>query len=423
MKFSAFGEKFAAESGISALMEDLGNALAENPDLLFMGGGNPGRIDAVQEVFAGRLRAILDDPAARHHLLGVYQAPRGERVFREQLARYLQSHCGWSVGPEHIAVTNGSQSAFFLLANMFAGADARGATGTLHLPLCPEYVGYKDVAVGSSFFTSCQPLIEHLDQGAFKYRIDRSQHLPETTRAVCLSRPSNPTGNVVDDEELQFLVALAGEAQVPLLIDGAYGLPFPGLVYGGERAHWDDNTILMLSLSKLGLPGVRTGIIVARPEIATAVSRANTVMSLASGTLGPAIVAPMLEDGSLDALCREQIVPFYAERRDLAISTLRGELGDLPVHLHSADGGFFLWLWCEGVPLDSNALYERLKARGVVVLPGSDFFIGAPDDWQHQHECLRLSYAGDAATIRDGCALVAEELRHAYTNNQGVNHA
>jgi valine--pyruvate aminotransferase len=52
MQLSAFGEKFAANSGISGLMEDLGTALIDDPSLLFMGGGNPGRVEAVQSIFA-----------------------------------------------------------------------------------------------------------------------------------------------------------------------------------------------------------------------------------------------------------------------------------------------------------------------------------------------------------------------------------
>ena len=43
MKLSAFGDKFSASTGIVELMDDLGTALNENPDMIFMGGGNPGR--------------------------------------------------------------------------------------------------------------------------------------------------------------------------------------------------------------------------------------------------------------------------------------------------------------------------------------------------------------------------------------------
>lgn len=415
MQLSALGEKFAGDSGITGLMEDLGAALVDDPTLLFLGGGNPGRIDAVQSAFTEHLEALLADRERRHQLLGVYQVPQGEGAVREELADYLRRRCAWPVTADHLAIANGSQSAFFLLANLFAGKQTDGSAGTVHLPLCPEYVGYRDVGVQEPFFTAWQPRIERRDQGFFKYHINFSAaSLPESTRLLCVSRPSNPTGNVIADEELAELDALAARADIPLIVDGAYGLPFPGLIYGAATPHWNENTVLLLSLSKLGLPGVRTGVVVARPEIARAFARANTVLSLACGTLGPALLLDLLRGGELDRLCTSTIQPYYRQRRELLIGALRAGLGTLPVHIHEAEGAFFLWLWCEGLPIDSMALYQRLKQRGVVVLSGQDFFIGCDPDWRHRHECLRLSYAGDPATIGAAAALIADELQRAY---------
>ena len=83
MKLSKFGEKFSSQSGIVELMDDLGTALNENPDMIFMGGGNPGRIPQVEQVFKARMETILSDPAQLHSLMGVYQSPQGDKDFRE----------------------------------------------------------------------------------------------------------------------------------------------------------------------------------------------------------------------------------------------------------------------------------------------------------------------------------------------------
>ena len=48
MELSQFGQKFAGPTGIVELMDDLGSALNENPEMIFMGGGNPGRITDVE---------------------------------------------------------------------------------------------------------------------------------------------------------------------------------------------------------------------------------------------------------------------------------------------------------------------------------------------------------------------------------------
>lgn len=126
MKLSKFGEKFSGTSGIVELMEDLGSALNENPDMIFMGGGNPGRIPEVEQVFKARLESVLADPRQLHSLMGVYQSPQGDKAFLEEIAALLQRQFGWPLTARNIAVSNGSQSAFFVLYNMFAGEMADG---------------------------------------------------------------------------------------------------------------------------------------------------------------------------------------------------------------------------------------------------------------------------------------------------------
>jgi valine--pyruvate aminotransferase len=73
-----------------------------------------------------------------------------------------------------------------------------------------------------------------------------------------------------------------------------------------------------------------------------------------------------------------------------------------------------LWLWFEGLPITSQELYERLKQRGVLIVPGHNFFVGMNDDWPHRHECIRVSYARDAQTVKQGIAIIAEQVALAY---------
>lgn len=415
MKLSAFGQKFAGPSGIVQLMDDLGSALSENPDMIFMGGGNPGRLQAVEAIFQQRLEAIMDDPDQRHALFGVYQSPQGELAFREQLAAFLRREFGWPLTAANIALSNGSQPAFFVLYNLLAGVMPDGGRRTIHLPLAPEYIGYRDVGLCDPFFTATRPSIELLEGGLFKYHVDFSSLQPGAeTAALCVSRPTNPTGNVLTDEEIAHLDQIARQRDIPLIIDGAYGLPFPNILFEEARPHWNENTILALSLSKLGLPGVRTGIIVAREEIVQAFTNANTIISLACGTLGPALARALFDSGEILSITRDHVTPFYRERSSQAVQWFRQHLGDLPCHIHKPEGAIFLWLWLEGLPITSQVLYERLKKRGVLVVPGHNFFIGLEDDWPHRNECIRVSYARDEATVKRGVGIIAEEIRRAY---------
>jgi valine--pyruvate aminotransferase len=415
VKLSAFGEKFAGHSGIVELMDDLGSALNENPNMIFMGGGNPARLPEVEAVFQQRLEAILADPGQRHSLFGIYQSPQGDREFRQQLARFLQRQYGWPVREENIAISNGSQAAFFVLYNLFAGTMPDGSHRSIHLPLAPEYIGYNDIGLSPNFFTATRPSIELLDQRQFKYHVDFSRlELGPSTGALCVSRPTNPTGNVLTDEEVAHLDELAREHQLPFIIDGAYGLPFPNIVFEAATPHWNDNTILALSLSKLGLPGVRTGIVIAREDIVQAFTTANTIVSLACGNLGPALAKALFSSGEILSLSRDYVTPYYHQRAQFTQRCLQQYLGDVPYHVHKPEGAIFLWLWFEGLPISSEALYQRLKQRGVLVVPGHNFFVGLGDDWPHQHECLRVSYAQDQDTIEQGVVIIAEEVERAY---------
>jgi len=415
LKLSNFGEKFSSDSGIVELMSDLGSALNENPDMIFMGGGNPGRLPEMERVFQQRLETVMADPAQRHSLFGIYQSPQGDREFREQIAAFLRKQYGWSLTRDNIAVANGSQSAFFVLYNMLAGEMPDSTQRSIHLPLAPEYIGYGDIGLSENFFSATRPSIELIDDHLFKYHVDFSNlSIGESTAALCVSRPSNPTGNVLTDEEIEHLDAMARSQGIPLIIDGAYGLPFPNILFNDARPHWNSNTILALSLSKLGLPGVRTGIVVASEEIIQAYTRINTVVSLACGNLGPTLAKELFRTGEILSLTADYVTPFYRQRSAQTVDWFRQSLGDLPYHIHKPEGAIFLWLWFEGMPISSQTLYERLKHRGVLIVPGHNFFIGMDEHWQHQHECVRISYAQDADVVKRGVQIIAEEVARAY---------
>ena len=415
MKLSKFGNKFCVPTGIVELMDDLGTALNENPNMIFMGGGNPGRIPEAEAIFKTRLESVMADPQQLHSLMGIYQSPQGDKIFRQQIASLLKKEFGWDLSERKIAISNGSQSAFFILYNMLAGAMPDGTHRSIHLPLAPEYIGYGDIGLTERFFTATRPDIELMDDSLFKYHVDFTQlRVTEQTAALCVSRPTNPTGNVLTDDEVEHLDQIAQAAEIPLIIDGAYGLPFPGILFNDAKLHWNDNTILVLSLSKLGLPGVRTGIIVAREEIVQAYSNANTVVNLACGNLGPTLARELFNTGEILTLSNRLIKPFYQQRAQQAVDWFRAELKGLPYRIHSPEGAIFLWLWFADLPISSQELYERLKKRGVLIVPGHNFFPGMNSEWRHQQECIRVSYAGDGNVVRQGIEIIAQEVAKAY---------
>lgn len=415
MQFSRFGTKLGSESGIVSLMDDLGEALRVNPDMIFMGGGNPARIPAMGKVFEEALAQTLSDAERCHQLLGIYQPPQGDPELLDDLANLLRKEYGWPLSRANIALSNGSQSAFFVLFNLFAGDYADGTHKCIQLPLTPEYLGYSDLGISADFFSAARPTMELLPDDLFKYHVDFQQlKISSRVGALCISRPTNPTGNVISDEELSHLDQLARNHQVPLIVDGAYGTPFPNILFVEGRPHWNDNTILVLSLSKLGLPGARTGMVIAKPEVIDAFAKANTILSLACGNFGPMLARHLLQDDRILTLSRDFVAPFYFQRMEHAVKVFRQELRGLPFRIHKPEGAIFLWLWFEGLPVSSEDLYQRLKARGVLVVSGHHFFPGLENNWQHCHQCIRVTYCQDARVVEQGAAIIADEVRKIF---------
>lgn len=415
-KWSKFGERFARPTGAAELMDDLGLATAGEHTALLLGGGNPGKIPAIQSLFRKRLADIAASDSGVDRMLGNYSHPKGDIAFRKALARLLKREYGWPLSADNIALTGGSQAGFFLLFNLLAGEFSDGGFKRILLPVTPEYAGYTDIGLEEHLFVSQRPEIEDRSDGFFKYRVNfNTLDLDENVAALCISRPTNPTGNVITDEELGQLDAMAKQAGVPFIVDNAYGLPFPRIVFSEATPFWNDNVILCMSLSKLGLPGIRTGIIIAHEGYIEALSNMTAVQSLAVASAGAVLVQPWLESGEIIEISRRFITPFYEEKSRAACQALKRELDGVPFKIHVPEGAFFLWLWLPELPITSHELYRRLKAKGVFVMSGHHFFPGLEEPWRHRDECLRLSYSQDDEVVEAGMRIIGEEIRSLYS--------
>ena len=422
MDVSAFGRRLLGDSGTRSLMDDLGDIAAAGGAIMNLGGGNPSFIPAAEAVFRRHMQKLLEREGAFERAIGLYGGPEGDREFARVLAGFLEREVGWRITARNIALTNGSQSAFLPLFNLIAGPMGGGRPARrILLPLSPEYIGYADLGLTPGLFTARRSTIHELGDKLFKYGVDfEGLDAVEDVGAICVSRPANPTGNVVTDAEVERLGAVARARGVPLILDTAYGSPFPGIVFGEATPVWDEHTVVCMSLSKLGLPGCRTGIVIANEEIIEALAAATAIFCLSPGRFGPALATELIAGGELLRLARDVIRPHYAGRAARAVDRLRAGMRDYPIRVHKPEGAFFLWLWMPGLPITNAELYGRLKKREVIVVSGHYFFPGLEtDDWPHKRECIRISYADDWERTERGLDVIAEEVRRAYDSAPG----
>ena len=409
MQFSNFVHTFNAHGGAKELMEDMSCNPPGIDTVYRLGGGNPAIIPEVAELFRAELARIASDAGRFDQMASIYSEPLGDTQFREALAGLLREEYGWPLTAKNIALTPGSQLGFYFLFNLFGGVGPGGKRRRIIIPLCPEYIGYKGLLANEEDIASGRSIIRKLPNRQFKYGLstDGLEDV-EDMGAIVVSRPTNPTGNVISEGELAQLDKVARARKAPLIVDNAYGFPFPGMIYVDASPQWNENTILSMSLSKIGLPALRTGIVVANEEVTEILGRINALTQLSVGAAGAALVAPLLENRELLRIARDLIKPFYQRKVSEAISFCHETLTACEYYIHKPEGSMFLWLWFPGLN-DNQALYRRLKARGVMILSGDQFFPGLRAPWSHSRECIRIKVCGDADVVFGGLRIVGEE--------------
>ena len=122
----------------------------------------------------------------------------------------------------------------------------------------------------------------------------------------------------------------------------------------------------------------------------------------------------LVRTGEIINLSRNVITPYYQQKARTTLEQVYKELDATDFHVHKPEGAFFLWLWFPNLPITSSELYERLKARGVLIVPGHYFFPGLKEDWRHKNECIRANYSQDQKIVNAGIKIIADEVKKAY---------
>ena len=151
-------------------------------------------------------------------------------------------------------------------------------------------------------------------------------------------------------------------------------------------------------------------------EIIEAVSSLNAIVNLSPNSAGAGFMTPLFESGEILELSRDVVRPFYEKKAQSALAYVREALDQYPVWTHKPEGALFLWLWFKDLPISTLELYQRLKKRGVLIIPGQYFFPGIDEAWDHKQQCIRLTYSQSEATVHEGIKIIGEEVRALYNS-------
>lgn len=422
-ELSKFGLQMSSLTGVRAIMKDIIDTLkaGAGQEFINLSAGNPVIIPEVEQLWR---EATLELLASSEYgeVVCRYGSSQGYEPLIEAIAKDFSQRYGLNLTSDNIVITPGSQSLYFLAANAFGGYTQTGQMKAIVLPLSPDYTGYGGVSLYPEAVKAFKPSLEiDKENHRFKYRPDFSQlKIDETTGCVIFSRPCNPTGNVISNEDTQKIADLAAQYNVPVLIDSAYAPPFPALNFTEMQPIFGGNIIHCMSLSKAGLPGERVGIAIGEPEFIRPLQAFLTNACIHSSRYGQAIAARAIQSGALADIAVNVIRPYYQNKIQILETTLDATMPkDIPWYLHRGEGAIFAWLWFDELPITDWELYQKLKTVGVIAVPGSPFFPGLREDWAHKQQCIRISLTATDEEIRDAMRRLADVVQAVYAGSKG----
>ena len=415
-RLSKLGDRMSQLTGVRAIMKDIIETLAD-PDVhwINLSAGNPVILPEVEQMWRHYTAELLADPAFGE-AIGRYGSSQGYEPLIEVVADWFQREYGWNVSQRHVLVTPGSQSLYFFAINSFGGPNQSGQMQSILLPLSPDYTGYNGASLNPDALVALRPTIQYEGQHRFKYSPDLDQlSIDSTVGAVLFSRPCNPSGNVILTKDVRQIAARAAAHNIPVIIDSAYAPPFPNLVFQEMDLVWEPNVMHCMSLSKAGLPGERLGVAIADPELLAPLQAFQANAAIHSSRFGQALAAKAIASGQLAELSRTVIQPHYRHKHQRLEAAFDREMSDdIPWYLHVGEGAIFAWLWLKDCPMSDLEMYQAIKREGTIVVPGQSFFPGLQEDWDHKHQCLRISLTATVEQIEAGVAAIARVVERTY---------
>lgn len=421
---SQIGNDMSRLTGVRAIMKDIIETLraGEGRSFINLSAGNPLILPEVEQLWRDCTADLLAS-SEYSEVVCRYGASQGYQPLIDAVVNDYNQRYGLELTDRNVLVTPGSQSLYFCAVNAFGGHTSSGSLKKIVLPLSPDYTGYGGVTLTQEALVAYQPILD-IDQAAhrFKYRPDFGKlEINGDTGCVLFSRPCNPTGNVLTDAEVQKIVDLAAALEVPVLIDSAYAPPFPALNFTDMTPIFGDNVLHCTSLSKVGLPGERVGIAIGNAHLIEVLECFLTNMCLHSPRYGQAIAARAIASGALVDISMNVIRPFYRHKFQVLEETLdRAMPSHLPWFLHRGEGAIFAWLWLHQLPMNDWEFYQELKQAGVIVVPGSTFFPGLREDWEHTQQCFRISLTGSDQELETAMNRLAEVADRVYQRSTAI---
>ncbi|WP_319558432.1 aminotransferase class I/II-fold pyridoxal phosphate-dependent enzyme [Thiomicrorhabdus sp.] len=325
-----------------------------------------------------------------------YTASMGLPELRQALSDFYREFYGADVEAQRIVVTPGSSSALQLALSAILDQDDRVLMADPTYPCNRQFVK----------LLNAEPLLVKVDHHS-RYQLNLQilrDNWQQGIKAVMVASPANPTGTLIEQDELLKMAQFLAQQNAYLIVDEIY----QGLVYQRPaesvlaQEDLPNNVVVINSFSKFfGMTGWRLGWCVAPPHLIDILDRLAQNLYLSAPTPSQYGALAILKKANLTELERRRKI--FEQRRDRLYDAMQNagfRLKLLP------QGAFYLYWDISEWSKDSEAFCrELLLNTGVALTPGTDF---SPGQGCHH---VRLAYTTDEDRLVEAVNRIAAYLQ------------
>ncbi len=302
-----------------------------------------------------------------------YTPNKGYIELREEIAKKFKNENGINTDPENIIVTVGASEALYISAQAFMES---GDEILLPNPSFLLYEACINLAGGKIVPVDCKM------ENEFKLKAeDVLEKITSKTKAIILNSPSNPTGAVMEKEDIKAIADLSMDHNFMIISDEIY----EKIIYDKKHyspARYSDNVITINGFSKTyAMTGLRVGYLTANEAHCEELFKIHQNSIACSNSTA--------QRGAYEALTGPQdevhkMVSEFKRRRDLIVSRLN-EMGYETVN---AEGAFYVF-----PKIEDKDFVKKAADAGVITVSGAAF--GSNGEGH-----VRMSYANSYENIK-----------------------
>ena len=291
-----------------------------------------------------------------------YTSNSGLPELRLEVTKYMNRRFGLEYSPDEVLVTVGGSEAIDVAVRSLVNPGDE-----VIIPL-PAFVCYEPIVRMAG---ATPVIIETKAENGFKLTPEELRSaMSERTKLLVLPYPNNPTGAILEKDELEALAEVIKDTNIAILSDEIYA----ELTYGkrhvsiAEIEGMKERTVIASGFSKAyAMTGWRLGYLIAPKVWLKQMTKLHQYAIMCAPTVSQFAAVEALAEGDPDI---EEMCAEYNRRRVFIYNGLR-EIG-LPVMM--PEGAFYIYPYIGGFGLSSEEFCERLlMEEKCAIVPGTAF--------------------------------------------------